>query len=105
MKCEHTSEDGKLCKSHAVRGWNMCSNHGWKRRFYIGFTWQQNPGDHWQQRRKAVWPILFHSWREAQDHLSSVRPFQNMQAHRKLTACVENCKTRFPHPNLREVPK
>lgn len=65
-------------------------------KYFIAFRWQENSGDHWKVRRKAIWPILFPTRQAAQTHLDSVQPFQNMLHRRKLSCCVERTRCVFP---------
>jgi hypothetical protein len=103
MICTGTNKNGQPCKQHAVKGWNRCYAHGWENRFYIAFTWQEIAGDPCWKKKKAHWPILFRTWREASEHANSVHIFKNMEGRRKLTACVETCKATFPHPDLERI--
>lgn len=106
MQCEHIIEGiaNRQCKHSAVGGFNLCRQHGWITKYYILFAWQEQAGDHWTKRKKAVWPILFFSREAAWTHLHAIkRPFQNMQPRRKLSCSVERTKKTFPQTHLRSV--
>lgn len=106
MKCTHsvkTENGSRQCKCNAIERYNLCQQHGWLRKYYIGFSWQENPGDHWTQKKKAIWPILFETRELAHAHMISVCVFANMGNKRKLTACVEYTKSRHPSKELNLV--
>lgn len=101
IRCSGKNSKGNQCSNNVVPGFNLCWTHGWHRTYYIGFTWQEYPGQHWTQKKKAIWPILFKSREEAHLYMSA-RPqlFKNMGNKRKLTACVEQSRTRIPNKDL-----
>lgn len=104
QRCEQiTNATSHRCRRAAMPGFNLCSQHGLTRKYYIQFSWQETSGDHWSKKKKAVWPLLFDTRKEAQSHLDSVSPFKNMIPRRKLIACVEHTKRTFPQPHLRKV--
>lgn len=108
MQCEHTVRAGRInrqCKRTARAGFNLCDTHGWFAKYYICFTWQENVGDHWKDRKKGIWPILFPFKHAAEKHMNEVALFSNKHHHRKCTCSVERTKATFPQAQLRKVPK
>lgn len=100
QRCQCLTQAGQQCKKTAEKPYNMCFQHGFSRRYYIQIMWQENAGDHWTMRRKAVWPIVFRTSEEAWEHLNSVRVFKNLPRKRKMTASVEYTKRYWPNEGL-----
>lgn len=92
LRCAH--ED---CRAGAQQGYTHCRQHGFRSKYYIAFTWQEKAGDHWTQKKRATWPILFYTHEQAQTHMDHLQGklFANMPDRRKLTACVERTKRVF----------
>jgi hypothetical protein len=106
MRCEHIRPHGTgtiKCRDSVKPGYNLCHQHGWYVKYFIQLQWQEYAGQHWTQKTKAVWPILFETREEAHKHMKACRPFRNMVPKRKLTCCVEYTKRVFPIKGLRQI--